>query len=57
MKQDSVHNLLLSDDDMLFCGMAIGYQDQDAIINQLASERRPLKNGLHFYDNLIYDNL
>jgi hypothetical protein len=28
---------------MLFCGMAIGYKDADAPINQLKSKRRPLE--------------
>jgi nitroreductase len=27
---------------MLFCGMAIGYRDPDAAVNQLASDREPL---------------
>ena len=27
---------------MLFCGMAIGYRDPDAAVNQLVSDREPL---------------
>ena len=27
---------------MLFCGMAIGYKDPDAPVNQLVSDRAPL---------------
>jgi hypothetical protein len=29
-------------DDLLFCGMSIGYKDVDAPINSLKSERRPI---------------
>ena len=41
MKQESVSNFFKVDDEtMLFCGMAIGYKDPDAIVNKLNSERR-----------------
>ena len=43
MKQESVSNFFKVDDEtMLFCGMAIGYKDPDAIVNKLNSERRPV---------------
>jgi hypothetical protein len=28
--------------EMIFCGMAIGYADDDAVVNRLHSERAPL---------------
>ena len=37
-----------SDEDILFCGMSIGYKDPDAIINSLASERRPIDTWATF---------
>ena len=38
MKQESVSNFFKVDDEtMLFCGMAIGYKDPDAIVNKLNS--------------------
>ena len=41
IKNDSVKNFVGADeDDVLFCGVAIGYQDKDALINQLQSKRR-----------------
>jgi nitroreductase len=33
---------------MLFCGMAIGYQDTNAAVNTLVSDREPLQNWAHF---------
>jgi len=40
MKQDSVKSFLEVDESlMLFCGMALGYADKDAKINQLSSTR------------------
>jgi nitroreductase len=33
---------------MLFCGMAIGYKNPDAVINNLYSERQPLDEWAHF---------
>ena len=42
MKATSVGKFVGSPaDEMLFCGMAIGYKDPDAPINQLKSQRRP----------------
>ena len=49
LKQDSVKEFLkIEDDSILFCGMAIGYQDKDAPINQLRSERSPIESWAHF---------
>ena len=50
MKHESVSSFFEVDcNDMLFCGMSIGYQDQDAAINQLVSERRPLEEWAVFF--------
>ena len=44
MKATSVGEFVGSPaDEMLFCGMAIGYKDPDAPINQLKSKRRPIE--------------
>ena len=44
LKQNCVRSYLkVSEDLILFCGMAIGYKDPDAPINQLKSKRRPLE--------------
>jgi len=49
MKQDSVAQFVKSgDDDMLFCGMCIGYRDNEAPVNSLRSERRPLDEWAKF---------
>tara|TARA_B110000003_G_scaffold274146_1_gene313379 strand:- start:643 stop:1296 length:654 start_codon:yes stop_codon:yes gene_type:complete len=49
MKHDSVSKFVKAEDnDMLFCGMAIGYQDDSAVVNSLKSERRPLKEWAKF---------
>ena len=49
MKQDSVSKYVNAEDsDILFCGMAIGYRDDSAIINSLKSERRPLNEWAKF---------
>jgi nitroreductase len=49
MKHDSVSKYLKAkDSDILFCGMAIGYRDNNAIINSLKSERRPLNEWAKF---------
>jgi len=49
MKQDSVSQFVKSDeDDILFCGMSIGYQDKDAPINSLRSERRSIDEWAKF---------
>ena len=43
IKNDSVSSFVNADkDDLLFCGMSIGYKDVDAPINFLKSERRPI---------------
>ena len=49
MKYDSVSKFVKAEDsDILFCGMAIGYRDNTAIINSLKSERRPLNEWAKF---------
>ena len=49
MKQDSVKSFLgASSNLMLFCGMAVGYADKDATINQLQSNRSPIDTWATF---------
>ena len=49
MKHDSVSEYVKAEEsDILFCGMAIGYMDNNAIINSLKSERRPLNEWAKF---------
>ena len=49
MKHDSVSEFVKADDsDILFCGMAVGYRDDSAVVNSLKSERRPLKEWAKF---------
>ncbi len=49
LKQDSVKKFLKIDDDLvLFCGMAIGYQDKNSPINQLRSQRSSIENWTSF---------
>lgn len=49
IKNDSVSSFVNADkDDLLFCGMSIGYKDSDAPINSLKSERRPIDEWAKF---------
>ena len=49
MKQDSIRQFLKLDEEMiLFCGMAIGYKNPDAPINDLKSTRRCLDEWATF---------
>ena len=49
MKHDSVSKFVKAEDsDILFCGMAIGYRDENAAVNSLKSKRRPLKEWAKF---------
>jgi len=49
IKHDSVSSFLKAEDsDILFCGMAIGYRDHNAVINSLESKRRPLREWAKF---------
>ena len=49
MKNDSVSEFVGShEDEMLFCGVAIGYRDKNALINKLQSERRPIDEWAKF---------
>ena len=49
MKHESVSTFLqAAESDLLFCGMAIGYKDQDAAINQLKTTRRSSDEWMKF---------
>lgn len=49
MKHDSVSKFVkANDDDILFCGMCIGYRDEQNPLNLLRSERTPLKDWAKF---------
>ena len=49
IKNDSVCEFVDADEqDILFCAVAIGYQDKNALINQLQSKRRPLHQWAKF---------
>tara|TARA_B100001142_G_C14218901_1_gene610665 strand:- start:705 stop:1076 length:372 start_codon:yes stop_codon:yes gene_type:complete len=49
MKHDSVSQFLeASESEMLFCGVALGYKDDQAAVNQFRSERRPLSEWTTF---------
>jgi nitroreductase len=49
MKHDSVSQFLAaSDTELLFCGVALGYKDEQAKINQFQSDRRPLSEWTKF---------
>ena len=39
----------IDESEMLFCGMAIGIRDQDAVINQLESKRRSVDDWAQFF--------
>ena len=42
-------SLGIPDDHMLFCGMALGYKDQDHPINQWRTERAPLEDFVQWH--------
>ena len=49
IKQESVTAFVKAPDElMLFCGMAIGYKDDEAKINRLRTERRPFEDWATF---------
>ena len=49
IKQESVTAFVKAPDElMLFCGMAIGYRDDEAKINRLRTERRPFEDWATF---------
>jgi nitroreductase len=49
MKHDSVSEFVKAGpEDILFCGMCIGYRDEKDIINSLKSDRRPLEDWATF---------
>ena len=49
LKQESVTAFVEApEEEMLFCGMAIGYRDTKASINKLRTNRRPVETWAHF---------
>ena len=49
LKQNCVRNYLnISEDFILFCGMAIGYSDRNSKINELSTSRRPINEWATF---------
>ena len=49
MKQESVTTFVEAPDElMLFCGMAIGYQDESEKVNELRTARRPIEDWTVF---------
>ena len=49
MKQESVTTFVEAPDElMLFCGMAIGYQDESEKVNELTTSRRPIEDWTVF---------
>ncbi len=49
IKHDSVSEFVkANEDDMLFCGMCIGYRDDKNPINTLQSQRRPIEDWTKF---------
>ena len=51
MKQESVTAFVEAPDElMLFCGMAIGYQDESEKVNELRTSRRPVEDWAVFID-------
>ena len=49
IKQESVTTFVKAPDElMLFCGMAIGYKDDEAKINKLRTQRRPFEDWATF---------
>jgi len=49
IKHESVSEFVNADpEDVLFCGMCIGYQDEKQTVNSLKSERRPLDDWAKF---------
>ena len=48
MKNDSVSEFVGAEDDILFCGMAMGYKRKSCINNKLSSKEGHLNNGQNF---------
>ncbi len=47
----AVHDFVEApDEEMLFCGVAIGHRDPEAVVNDLESERMPLEQWARFID-------
>jgi len=50
IRSEAVKAFVQYDDDlMLFCGMAVGYADDDAPVNTLVSDREPLDTWVKFF--------
>jgi nitroreductase len=43
-------HLQFSDDEMLVCGMALGYADEAALVNKFTTEREPVAAFTHFHE-------
>jgi nitroreductase len=43
-------HLNLGDEEMLVCGMSLGYADPDAVANRLVTEREPLSAFVRFHE-------
>ena len=52
IKHESVSKFVKADDEgyFLFCGMSIGYKDQNHPVNSLKSERRPIDSWAKFFN-------
>lgn len=49
LKQESITSFVEAPEEMmLFCGMSIGYQDEEAVINKLRTNRRPIDDWATF---------
>jgi hypothetical protein len=42
VRQSLAAHFELPDNEVIYCGLALGYEDKDAPINQLRTERAPL---------------
>ena len=50
-RPESVSNFVEANEElMLFCGMAIGYIDKEALVNQLVTEREPFEVWAKFVE-------
>ena len=50
LKSDSIYEFFNIDkSEILFCGMAIGKRDEDSVVNQLESKRRPIDDWAVFF--------
>jgi nitroreductase len=42
VRQSLARHFGLSDNEVIYCGLALGYEDKEAPINQLRTDRAPL---------------